>query len=381
MGVATAGVFLSLAPGVAFAQSLAGNVQSQLQSLNAPGLNQALGRLLNGSGGITLPSIGQVVSDLIHHQNPFNPSLLLQGLEKAALGDFNQMARILGILLILAVLAAFLERLGESTEVPEVVRIARFVLLSAFITVGLRSFASAVGADHQMISTLVNLMESMIPTVIVLMAGSGALTSAGIFHPVMLATINLIAVLTKNWVLPAILLATVVELVSYWLPRFSLSNLASLFRQIGLTLLGGLMTVFLGVMAVEGAAASVADGVVLRSSKFLIGTFVPVIGKAVSDAMEAVLGSSLLLKNAVSLLGALAIIIIVVFPLLKLMVMMFLYRVAASVTEPLGVDGMSNSLNTMATAIGWLVAIGGAVGLMFFLIVTVVLSASNGVFP
>jgi stage III sporulation protein AE len=291
------------------------------------------------------------------------------------------MARILGILFILAVFAALLERLAESTEVPEVVRIARWVVLSAFLIVGLRSFTSAVTSVHQMVASLVNLMESLIPTVVVLMAGSGALTSAGIFHPMMLATINLIAVLTKNWVLPAILLATVVELISYWLPRFSLQNLAALFRQIGLTLLGGLMTIFLGVMAVEGAAASVADGVLLRSSKFLMGTFVPVIGKAVSDAMEAVLGSSLLLKNAVTLVGALAIIVLVVFPLLKLMVMMFLYRVAASATEPLAVEGMSKSLNTMASAIGWLVAIGGAVALMFFLIVTVVLSASNGVIP
>ncbi len=381
VGVITTGIVLGWLPGVVFAKGLAGNVQDQLQTLNTQGLNQALDRLMQGSGGIALPSIGQVARDLLHRQNPFNPNLLLQGLEKAALGDFNQMARILGILFILAVLAAVLERLAESTELPEVVRIARWVVLSAFLTVGLRSFASAVSIIHHMVSSLVGLMESMIPTVVVLMAGSGALTSAGIFHPMMLATINLIAVLTKNWVLPAMMLATVVELVSYWLPRFSLSNLAGLFRQIGLTLLGGLMTVFLGVMAVEGAAASVADGVMLRSSKFLVGTFVPVIGSAVSDAMQAVLGSSLLLKNAVSLVGALAIIVLVVFPLLKLMVMMFLYRVAASATEPLAVDGMSKSLNTMATAIGWLVAIGGAVALMFFLIVTVVLSASNGVFP
>ncbi|MCL4522246.1 MAG: stage III sporulation protein AE [Firmicutes bacterium] len=381
VGVITTGIVLGWLPGVVFAKGLAGNVQDQLQTLNTQGLNQALDRLMQGSGGIALPGIGQVARDLLHRQNPFNPNLLLQGLEKAALGDFNQMARILGILFILAVLAAVLERLAESTELPEVVRIARWVVLSAFLTVGLRSFASAVSIIHHMVSSLVGLMESMIPTVVVLMAGSGALTSAGIFHPMMLATINLIAVLTKNWVLPAMMLATVVELVSYWLPRFSLSNLAGLFRQIGLTLLGGLMTVFLGVMAVEGAAASVADGVMLRSSKFLVGTFVPVIGSAVSDAMQAVLGSSLLLKNAVSLVGALAIIVLVVFPLLKLMVMMFLYRVAASATEPLAVDGMSKSLNTMATAIGWLVAIGGAVALMFFLIVTVVLSASNGVFP
>ncbi len=381
LGAATIGLFLCLRTGLAKAQGVGPTIRNQLQTLNDHGLNQALNQLVAGPHPVQLPTVGQVVNDLIQRKNPFDPNALLQALERAALGDFNQMARVLGILFILAVLAALLERLAETSDIPEVVRIARWVVLSAFITVGLRSFTSAVHLVHHMVSSLVGLMESMIPTVIVLMAGSGALTSAGIFHPLMLATINLTAVLTKNWVLPAMMLATVVELVSHWLPRFSLNSLAALFRQIGLTLLGGLMTVFLGVMAVEGAAASVADGVLLRSSKFVMGSFVPVIGKAVSDAMEAVLGSSMLLKNAVSLVGALAIIVLVVFPLLKLMVMMFLYRVAAAATEPLAVEGMVKSLNAMATAIGWLVAIAGAVALMFFLIVTVVLSASNGAVP
>ena len=364
-----------------WARSVTGTVQTQLHALDDNGLNQALNQLVEGSRGVGLPTVGQAARSLLHRQNPFNPLDLLRGLERAAVGDFDQMVRVLGILFILAVFAALLERLAETTEVPEVVRIARFVVLSAFITVGLRSFSSALVLVHNMVSALVHLMESMIPTVIVLMAGSGALTSAGIFHPVMLATINLVALLTRNWVLPAIMLATVVELVSYWLPRFSLANLAGLFRQIGLTLLGGLMTIFLGVMAIEGAAGSVADGVLLRGSKFVMGTFLPVIGKAVSDAMETVLGSSLLLKNAVTLVGALAIIVLVAFPLLKLLVMMFLYRIAAAATEPLSVHGVAESLNTMATAIGWLAAISGAVALMFFLMVTVVFSASNGVIP
>ncbi len=374
-------VAVGAAPKLARAASVAKDTQAQLRALHDFGFTQELNRLVNRPSPVTIPSVGQVVSDLLHRKSPFDPSILLKSVEYAILGDFSQMARVLGILFILAVLAGLLERLAESTEVSEVVRIARWVVFSAFITVGLRSFAVALGLVHHMVGSLVHLMEAMMPTVIVLMAGSGAMTSAGIFGPLMMGTMNIVAVLTENWVLPAMMLATVVELVAYWLPRFSLKNLGLLFRQIGLTMLGGLMTLFLAVLAVEGAAGSVADGVLLRGSKFLMGTFVPVIGNAIADAMETILGSSLLLKNAVSLVGALAIIVAVTFPLAKLLVMMFLYRVAASATEPLAVEGVAQSLNVMATAIGWLIAVGGAVALMFFLLTAVVLSASNGVIP
>lgn len=351
----------------------------QTQSLPDQSFNQSINQLLKAHPQVSLPSIGQVARDLLNHQNPLNLGQLLQSWLQAVAGQLGTELRVLGLLLLLSVFAAILQRLAESMELSGVVEVAQMALISAIILVALKSFTLAVGMVESMVSGLVNLMESMIPLVVMLMAGSGALASAGIFHPLMLMTVNMVALLTRQWVLPLVLAATVVELMSYWLPHFSLANLALLFRQVGLTLLGGLMTLFLGVMAIEGAAGSVADGVVLRTGKFMVGTFVPVIGKMFSDAFEAILGSSLLLKNAVTVVGAMAIIVAVSFPLIKLLVMMFLYRVAAAATEPLAVGGVSKSLGAMANSIGWLIAVGGAVALMFFLVVTVVAGAAKGV--
>ncbi|MDA8193017.1 MAG: stage III sporulation protein AE [Thermaerobacter sp.] len=372
---------LAVAPGVK-AASLPTVVQQQAKTLDTSALDRQLNQLVRGHPGVAIPGVGQIVSDLLHHQNPFNPQTLLRALALAAAGDLATESRLLGIILLLAVMGALLGRLGESVAGSErggMVQVSRLVVLSALMLVALRSFGLAVGLVTSLVGELVHLMEATIPLLVVLMAGSGAIASAGIFHPLMLATVNLVAVLTKRWVLPLILLATIVELVGDWLPRFSLKNLALLLRQTGLTLLGGLMTIFLGVMTVQGAAGSVADGVTLKTGKFLASTFVPVVGKMFSDAMEAVLGSSLLLKNAVSVVGALAIIVTVTFPLVKLFLMMFLFRVGAAAAQPLDVDGVSDTLATMATAVGWLVAIAGSVALMFFLVLTVVVSTTNGV--
>ncbi len=365
-----------------YAASISTLVNQQIQSLNTSSLEHEINRMVGPAGGPPLPSVSGIVRSVLEHQMPFDPSVLITRLGQALLGDLAIEGRTLGIIFLLTVLAAVLERLAETLQGSDktgLVGISRMVVLSAVVLIALHSFAVAVQMVEGLVGNLVHFMESLIPLLLVLMAGSGALASAGIFHPLMLLVTNLVAVLTKRWVLPLVLMATLVELVSLWLPKYSLKNLGMLLRQVGLTLLGGLMTLFLGIMAVEGAAGAVADGVTLRTGKFVVNTFVPVIGKMFSDAMEAVLGSSLLLKNAVSIFGALGIIVLVTFPLIKLFAMMALYRVGAAASEPLGVAGVGDALNLMANALGWLMAIAGAVALMFFLVVTVVVGTTNGV--
>ncbi|WP_076005663.1 stage III sporulation protein AE [Sulfobacillus thermosulfidooxidans] len=373
------GMIAGLSPAV-YAQGIDTLVQHQAQSVNTQSLDHQISQLVNPYPQIHIPTVSKMASDLLHHKNPFPLKTLLSAMGQAIAGDLAQEGRVLGVIFLLSVLAAILARLTQSIDgAGRIAELSEMVVVSALILIALHAFGVALSMVHHLLTDVVHLMEALIPLLVVLMAGSGAVASAGIFHPVMMLTVNLVAVLTRSWVLPLVLLATIVDLVGHWLPNFSLKNLALLLRQTGLTLLGGLMTLFLGVMAVEGSAGSVADGVTLRTGKFLANTFVPVVGKAFSDAMEAVLGSSMLLKNAVSVVGALTIIVLVAFPLIKLFIMMVLYRLGAAATEPLGVSGVNKTLETMATAAGWLLAITGSVALMFFLMITVVVTASNGV--
>ncbi len=377
--VLTVGMICGFSPAV-HAQSIDSLVNRQAQSVNTQSLDRQVSKLVSPYPQVRIPTVSQIATDLLHNKNPFPITQLLSAVTAAIAGDLETEGRTLGVIFLLSVLAAILSRLTDSLDsTGHVAEVSQMVVVSALILIALHSFGLALSMVSQLLTDVVHLMESLIPLLVVLMAGSGAVASAGIFHPIMMLTVNLVAMMTRSWVLPLVLLATIMDLVGHWMPNFSLKNLALLLRQTGLTLLGGLMTLFLGVMAVEGSAGSVADGVTLRTGKFLANTFVPVVGKAFSDAMEAVLGSSLLLKNAVSVAGALTIMVLVVFPLIKLFVMMLLYRLGAAATEPLGVSGVNKSLETMATAMGWLLAITGSVALMFFLMITVVVSTSNGV--
>ena len=63
------------------------------------------------------------------------------------------------------------------------------------------------------------------------------------------------------------------------------------------------MTVFLSVVSIQGTATAVADGVAIKTAKFVTGNFIPVVGRMFTDAADTVISASVILKNTIGLAG------------------------------------------------------------------------------
>jgi stage III sporulation protein AE len=96
-----------------------------------------------------------------------------------------------------------------------------------------------------------------------------------------------------------------------------------------------------------------------------------------ADAVEVVIGSALILKNAVGLLGVLAIFLTILFPLLKLLAVVLVYRVGAALVQPLGAAAVGDCLQVIANTLTLFLVATAAVGLMFLITVTVIIGAGN----
>src|SRR5579875_2318483 len=226
----------------------------QLNALNPVSLERYLENLGRAYPAAPAVSLRRVVSDLAHRRNPLALQALGRALLDAVGGDLVQEGRVLGLLLILTVAGAVLARLGEAFSGHGVAEVASMVVLAALIGVAVSSFRLAVSGVAGMIGQIVHLMEASIPAVLVLMAGSGALASAGMMHPLLIMTVNLVALAAKGFVLPLVLLAVMVEVVAAWMPRYRLAQLASLLKQVAIFSLGGLLSLFLAVCAMANVA-------------------------------------------------------------------------------------------------------------------------------
>ena len=84
-----------------------------------------------------------------------------------------------------------------------------------------------------------------------------------------------------------------------------------------------------------------------------------------------------MLNNSIGLFGAIAIVVSCLFPIIKLFVITLIYRGTAALLQPLGEDAVSDTLDIMARYMYAIIGAVAAVGLMFFMIVTIMAAAAN----
>lgn len=365
--------------GVAAAVDLEQLTQRQWEETEGAGsFLEALDRVRQQVGE-ALPGLDweRTLKALRQGQLPWDAGDLFGALLRALAGEVITNGGLLLRLLVLAVLLAVLQAIENAFDNEAVARAAYAVTYLALIALALVSFRDALAISQQAIQGLVDFLLASLPVLLTLMASTGALATAGILHPLVVATAHSTSVIIGQWVLPLIFLAAVVDIAGHFPVGTSLSGLSRLLRQAALLILGLAGTVFLAVVAIQGAAGTVADGIALRTAKYLVGAFVPVVGGMLADSVELVVTSSLLLKNAVNLLGMLAVFALVAFPLLKLVALVFVYRLVAAAIQPVGPGHVTGALQSMGDHLVLVGAATAVVGLMFFIVLAVMLAAGN----
>ncbi len=304
-------------------------------------------------------------------------SEVMKGLLKYLFREMVANSRLLGQLLILAVLCAILQNVQAAFEQGTVGKIAWSVCFLVLLTMALGSFAIAMQTGRQAIEDMVSFMHAMLPVLITLLTAMGNITTATIFHPLTLVVLSTISTLIKNVVFPLIFFAVILGLANNITARVEVSKLAGLMRQWSVALLGLFFSVFLGFLMVQGIAGSVADGVAMRTAKFGVAVFVPVVGKLFSDALEAMVGTSLLLKNAVGLIGILGVFFICAFPVLKIVSLMLIYKIGAAIVQPIGDKLIADSLSIMGDCLTTVFVAVASVGIMFFFVIAIIIGAGD----
>ena len=241
----------------------------------------------------------------------------------------------------------------------------------------LKTFYNAVMLANQTVGYMVGFMEALLPLLISLLAGVGALTSAALLTPLMLFVISSVSVVVKDVVLPLLLLTSTLECLNFLSDKYRLSNLAGLLKQTSMVVLGFIMVLFVGVITIQGAAGSVADGLTLRTAKFATATFVPVVGKVLADTVELVMGASLLIKNAVGIFGVIAVFMICLFPLVKLLSLIVIIKISGALVQPMGDEKMAKCLDAMGNNLLLVFGAVVIVALMFFLAITMIVAVGS----
>ena len=159
--------------------------------------------------------------------------------------------------------------------------------------------------------------------------------------------------------------------------RVQVDKLSKFFKSSVVWTLGVVLTLFVGIVSLEGTLSSNVDGITAKTTKAAVSSFIPVVGKILGDAVDTVIGCSSILKNAVGIVGVIIIIGVCVAPIIKLTILMVIYYLGAAVCQPIADQKIIQLLEQMGDTFKTLLAILCSVSVMFVIGVTLVVKISN----
>lgn len=352
-------------------------VDSQLDSLNIDELKGFWEKISNEYGGFLPESQKGSLYEFLKGEKSFSFQEWVSGFIKFIFHEFIVNGKLLGSLILLTVFSMFLQSLQNSFEKSTVSKAAYAIVFMVLIIIALNSFHVAISYTQEAIDTMISFIMALIPLLLALIASSGGIVSAAFFHPVILFLMNMSGLFIQYVVLPLLFLSALLSIVSTLSENYKVTQLANLLKNWSIGLLGTFLTVFLGVISVQGASAAVTDGITLRTAKFITGNFIPVIGRMFTDATDTVISASVLLKNTVGIAGVAILIIIAAFPAIKILMIAFIYKFAAAILQPLGGGPIITCLDIISKSVIYVFAALAIVSLMFFLSITVIIAAGN----
>lgn len=280
-------------------------------------------------------------------------------------------------LILIAMISAVLQNIQSSFEGDNISKIAYYACFLLMVIVIIKSFGQIVQLGRETIDNLVQFMDALMPTLIVLLAAVGGFASAATLDPIIMFAIKLISDIICDLVLPMTVIVVIINIVDSLSDNIKITKLGALIKQICTWMLGFSMTVFVGVVTIRSSASTTMDQLTLKASKFVLDNFIPVVGKALSDAISTVAGYSLLLKDAVSIGGVIIMILICVFPLIKIILMSLVYKFVGAVMEPVVDKRIVNCLSSVGNSLTLVFASVFSVSVMFFILITIIISTGR----
>ncbi|MGE5396092.1 MAG: stage III sporulation protein AE [Chitinophagales bacterium] len=324
-------------------------------------------------------STSQWVSDFVKGKWQFNFSDLLGSLFRYLVGEVAANGRLMGKILVLAVVSALLVNMQSSFESQGAAKMAGMACFLALSAIALGSFKSVLQAGSNTVGNLSDFMASILPQMMILVTGLGHVHTAAAMFPLLMVASTAFAKGISTIIIPLIIFSAVLHLIDCLSDTVKVERMAKLVYTLVEILLVLFMSVFVILLGLRTLYGSVLDAITLKTGKIVADVVFPVIGGNLGEALEIAAGYVVLLKHAVGILGMLIILGMFILPVLKIGAVMIIYKVSAAIIEPMGDARTSKALDIMGNHLGLVMATVAGAGLMFLILMAIVGSIGNSV--
>lgn len=288
----------------------------------------------------------------------------------------NSRSGVIHILLLVIVAAIFtnFSSVFKSTQVAEI----SFSMLYMFlITICLNNFRILVDAASMNLERLLEFMRLLGPVYFLAVALATGSSTSVVFYQLIILLVFFVEMLILNFLIPITQIYLVIRILSELSPQIHLTKFAELIETIVSWALKTLIAGVVGLNVIQGLLSPAIDSV--KRSLITKGSgAIPIVGDAIGGAVEVVLGTAVLIRNGIGVVGMIVCLVICLAPLIQMAVTVLLYQVIAALIQPVSDKRMVDCVSGVADGAKMLLRIVFTTGILFLLTIAVVASTTGG---
>ncbi len=342
-------------------------------------------------------------SDLVQFENSFSGFTyeggitqlfkdILSGEYNGGFADtFNLIINMLGVslkgflpllvtLIAIAVVFSIVSGLTSGFMSNSTTEIIHFVCYSAMIVILMTEVTFLITSCVKTIKNMSAFMEVIFPIMLTLVTALGGIATTATYSPMMTVLSVGVAKIISNIVLPCFIATMALSIVGFISKDIKLNKLTKFFKSAGEIIIGVVFGLFTTFVTTNGISGAITDNISIKSAKFAIASYVPILGGYLSEGLDLAVASVMLVKNAIGVGGVIFMLSIVLAPVVKILIFSLGLKLVAGIIEPIGNKRMSEIIYVISKNLTLLVvAILGMAFMFFIMIILIMLTCNAGI--
>ncbi len=257
-------------------------------------------------------------------------------------------AKILSVMLLCALMEGLKFSVGDRPLSGVVSMVSTLCICMVIIM----PVVSCIEEASSVINGAAGFLLCYVPVMAGIMIAGGQGISAASYQVLMMGAGQVIAQIASHILVPLLSIFLAMSITSAVSPRLNLNGICAAVSKIVKWVLGLSMTVFVSLLTLQSLLGTAADSTGGKAAKFLLSSFVPVVGGALGDALSTVQSCVRLLKSGVGAFGIVAAGCIFLPILLKCLFWQAAVHLCACVGDVFSLGHLSSLLRAAGSVVG-----------------------------
>ncbi len=284
---------------------------------------------------------------------------------------------IISIIIAVSLIGSMLQGLKPYNNGKSMANIIHFVTYGIIVVLVLSITVKMVTTTTNTIGNIKAQMDAIFPILLTLLTAIGGTASTTVYQPAMTLLTGTILNLFTYILLPIFIFSVIFSIVSNLSNSIKLEKFTSFFNSTFKWLTGLIFTIFTAFLSIQGITAGSIDGISIRTAKYAIKSYIPILGSYISDGMGIILLSSNLIKNAVGAAGLFMLLATILSPLIELILFMLALKLIAGIIEPLGNKQIANFISSLSKSMVLLIVLIIGIAFIYFIMLGLIMCSAN----